>query len=208
MSDFQKNSQALPPEKLRFSMVGVPEEERRDASLIAVHFFNLTMLIEQFRHAIGLVEHCIDLRRSGMPDEATTQWANMAGFHAAFTIYHFRSSLLAIRERVGHCPSVRPKVDTKALEQTVKAFEALFPDAKNVRDAAGHAADRMFKPTDVDEHGSGEEGRMIPGQIHNHWFVIGHRQGIVGVEMSPATTDKLEDIRARVTEALGTALVA
>lgn len=188
---------------LSFDLSSLPEEERRDAQLLAYHLFNLDSLVEQFRYAVLLIEHSAKQRGYSLPWAPATHWAVMAGEHAALTIYHFRSTLNAIGERVGQCRSIVGKVDTKALEKTKERFAAEFPNAKHIRDAVGHSADRMFKPENVDEHAVGARGQIVTLQIYKGNFIVTHKQDVPSLPVDDWALRTLNELTNRVYEAFG-----
>lgn len=186
----------------RLDTSGVADEEWRDFQVLAFNLANIAGLVEQFQYAVDLLEHSTRQRRHGLPDAPPTHWGVMAGAHAALTIYHFRSSLEAIVSRVGACRSIVAKVDTKALEDIRQDFRKQFPHAKNMRDAVGHSADRIFRPELIDEH-SFASGGIIPGQIFRGAFIISHKKDVLELPMDGRTTEQLRELKLRVYEALG-----
>lgn len=188
-----------PEDNLRFDFSAIKDEvEHRNAQLLLFHLANLAELVRQFGYAVDLLEHSAKQRHYSLPDTPATHWANMAGMHAALTIYHFRASLNAVVERLGQCRSLIQNVDTKALEAVRERFREQFPYAKHIRDAVGHSADRMFKPENVDEHGFGDRKVIVSGQIFKGDFIISHKNHVLQLPMDPQTREILRDLKLRV----------
>lgn len=182
----------------------VPEGEWRNVQVLAFNLHNLSELVRQFQFALDLLDHARSQKNFGLPDVAATHWATMAGMHAAFTVYHFRASLEAVVARVGACRSIIGQVDTKALEVARQTLREQFPHAKNIRDAIGHSADRIFKPDDIDAHAfSKEKGGIIVGQIFQGDFIISHKNDVLSLPMDDQTRERLRALKLAVYEALG-----
>ena len=188
----------------------ITEAEERDAGLLTTQLAMLAYYPHKFDEALKLIDHCADWanRRWKTAEEIYRPigWADMAAFYAAFVVYHFRCTLYAISDRVGHCPSIKAAVDTRAIHDAIERFQVEFPDAKHVRDAAGHFADRMFKPSDIDDHAIG--GHVVFGQIWKGDFVFSHRNEMVALEMSDWTTERLNAIKRQVYEAFSKLVVS
>jgi hypothetical protein len=181
----------------RLDLSGVPEAEMKDASLLAFHLISLASYVHQFWHAIRLMDHCEELDDEEEEGYPATAWTEMAARDAAFTVYHFRATLHAILHCVTHCPSISPSVRTKALEGVTRQFSKEFPYAKEVRHAAGHVADRMFKPAELDKHGL-EDGGVYAGAVWHRALIFSYEKKIVGLDISEKNLDRLIALKSKV----------
>ena len=181
----------------RLDLSGVPEAEYRDASLLAFHLFSLASYTHQFWHSIRLMDHCEGLDDGEEDGYPATAWTEMAARDAAFTVYHFRSTLHAISYCMNNCPSILPLVNSKMLQRAIDRFGKDFPHAVEVRHAAAHVADRMFKPAIVDKHCL-ENGGVYAGAVWHRALIFTNEKGIVGLDINDKSLDNLLALKRRV----------
>ena len=145
-----------------FNWFKYPEEEREHVSLINTDVRLLDLHTSTFNDAVALTEHCHQLRHQKSLDEMTMEdmpirrqfanWQMLASRDAAFSIYHFRASLISSRDQLKLAPSLKEKVDTKGLEAAYKRFCEEFPLAKDLRNTVGHWADMIFSNKEKKKH--------------------------------------------------------
>lgn len=185
-----------------------PPEERDDARHIGTQLTMLAFHEERFRSAGELMDHAAQLATTLKPkdhDERRHQdrvqsWRMIAAHAAVLSVYHFRSTLASIRDRLGQCPALAKHVDQKAIEKAFDQIEVDFPHWREVRDGVGHFSDKIFKPADVDAH-------MPDKTAFHHGCLVGSnliftRDGkYVAMDLSIQSLEKLVAIKRMVWEA-------
>lgn len=139
-----------------------PAEEREHVRLVCGSLGMLRTHANTFDDAVSLIEHCQQLKlamgeRIFTAEEMNQRllnvnWQMIAARDAAFSMYHFQSSLRSVRDQLRHTPTLRAKVDTKALEASYRRIGEEFPDWKDMRDAIGHWADMLFSNDNIKQH--------------------------------------------------------
>jgi hypothetical protein len=79
-------------------------------------------------------------------------WREMAGRDGGLSIYHFKSSLKAVTTWVGKDRNLLSQVDCDKLRDAGRLFDRTFPEAKYLRHAIAHSADRLATEKEVKAH--------------------------------------------------------
>ena len=181
-----------------------PAEERDFARHISFSLTRAAALVSQFEHAVALNNHCGDLRAehyaaNGMHGSEVrrryAEWQAIAARDAAFTIYHFQSTARSIRDQLAYAPTLKAKVDTKALEEAWLRIDRDFPFWKEMRDAVGHSADIQFSPAEIDKHRPASGPGMIGTLDKTGTRLISMRKKrIVYLDVTPETLETLKSV--------------
>ena len=182
-----------------------PEQERDEARHIVSHLTLLASHENYFRSAGELIDHAAEYaagfnpenREQGDKHYRIRMWAMIAAHHAAFSIYHFRSSLASIRDRLSQCPELAKKVDRKAIEEAFNQIDKDFPYWREIRDAIGHFSDKIFKPADVDTH-KPDDAAFVHGNLSGYVLTFTRDKKYITLNLSPESLAKLGLIKRRV----------
>jgi hypothetical protein len=90
-------------------------------------------------------------------------WMNLVARDAAMTVYHFGSTLDALKGNVGKAQSLAA-VNSEALKIAWKRFESSFPFHEVFRHAVGHLADNMRTPEKLADMWP-EQGPLLVGTL-------------------------------------------
>lgn len=176
------------------------EEDWKKLNMVVFHLAMMEGFIQDFSDSLALIDHTLKLDTPHDYEVIRMQlnWSNAARFFALFSLYHFHTSLKAVRELVRNNKALKDRFDFDRTLSLVAKFEEQFPNLKIVRDAAGHQSDRAFKPEDVEKHGF--EGRILPLQFWNGEYGASHEGNFVGIEMWEGNIDLLMQLRAELLE--------
>lgn len=81
--------------------------------------------------------------------------------------------------------------------ESLDDFGKDFPYAVEVRHAAAHVADRMFKAADVEKHCL-ENGGVYAGTVWHRALIFTSKKGIVGLDVNEKSLDNLFALKRRV----------
>ena len=75
-------------------------------------------------------------------------WQHIVARDIAMTIHDFHRALSLALKPAENCPSLKAKINYSAVDSAMKLFTRYFPNAKEIRHAAGHPADWLATPKD------------------------------------------------------------
>jgi hypothetical protein len=172
----------------------LPPAERQQTIYLDHAISFLSSLIDYFVADVEIFDH------AEADQNLKMRWTPVACRDAAMTLWAFRVTLDHIEGRLGKCPSIWTADRHAALKAAKDAFTAAFPDAKDMRDIAGHPI------THVAARGRRRARNDINGVVlHNVWAgrkVTNSYDGReISFELSPDTVTILRSIRKIVFDA-------
>lgn len=129
---------------------GLPPDEQTEAWLVSSCLAGLDQHVSNFRAALTLFDFCLAnsrvLHETMAEDEpsaigAIDNWPLVAARDATITIYHFGTSLQAIRAALSACPTLGEWVDASVLREVSRQFRGRFPEFVALRHGVSHAAE-------------------------------------------------------------------
>lgn len=190
-TDYQRRVQVL---VLQINWAALPEAEHPFARHLEGQLHHLNFYAEEFGQALVLFDenYCNQTKDHKNIMSASSRM-RMAAYFAVLQVYHIRDTLNSIRDTVGRCPTLKPKIDTKLMQNIYDDFEQnKFPELKKVRDGIGHFADRLYSPERIQKH-AGEAG-FIHGSLLARDYVFSDDGKYVSIEISEASYLKLTTI--------------
>ncbi|HEX5182688.1 MAG TPA: hypothetical protein VFW19_05990 [Allosphingosinicella sp.] len=181
-----------------------PEEEREYARHITTQLHMLQFHEGNFRSALSLMDHIEAFWNEALaiqnPFEQLSErarryaWLRIPIESAAFSVYHFRSTLCSIRDQLKHAPTLAKKVDSKAIQDAYDRFHAEFPEWKLIRDFIGHFADKMFSPGALDAM-RGERGPVMHGGVSGRRMTFTNAGEYVHFDATAETLERLRSVK-------------
>lgn len=120
-------------------------------------------------HALDIMNHYVDcfesalelhdygqekyLTTKGRKSQIFRHWQFIAARDGALSVYHFYWALSGLVTALNQCAYLSDRLDLKQIREVRKQFDAWFPNAKEVRDAVGHAADKTKDSQEHKRHG-------------------------------------------------------
>lgn len=183
---------------LSISREGLSDAEWKNVGVLVSHLAMLESFVQDFSDALGLIDHSLEVEVRHEVEEyrRILNWSNMGRFYALFALYHFHTSMKAIRERVRNNKALADRWDIHLINDVISRFETTFPNLKVVRDSAAHQSDRMFKVEDIEKHGN--EGIMLPLQYWNGQYGASHEGDFVGLHLTEDELNELEGLRLEI----------
>jgi hypothetical protein len=192
------------------------KETMNDAEMcVYINYSNLHQFIQAFQTSVALFEL---LERGGGPPSTGVfggvfiQYRIVAARDGALNIYHFGSSLAAIRTLIAtHRRELADKFDPIKIRKASTQFRADFPHIDSVRHAIAHAGELNDTPsklktseqkTDHTGHGfSSGAGGILVNALYERTYSIGFEGSVFTLQLDAASISKLEHIFGLVGEA-------
>lgn len=133
--------QFQPPHPRMWLLHELPENEMQSAWHVWGNLRSLTGYAEDVASAVALFEYSLANSRQIRRRSLFSNWAFCAARDGAMSLYHYSQSLRSVRGGFKNCPTLRAKVDHKALRDAEKAFKDGFPAAEQLRHAIAHSAE-------------------------------------------------------------------
>lgn len=175
---------------LQIDWGSLPEQERKSALHLEKQLGQLTSFAEEFRQALILFdENLPDPSEDFDKLEQGYCRMRMAAHFAVLNVYHFRATLNSVRHLIGSCPTLKPKVDSKSVQELCENYDDFFPNLIQVRDGVSHYADKIFSSGKIQEN-AGEFG-FIHGVLFERSYQFTHKGKYVSLEISQRSLEKL-----------------
>lgn len=108
----------------------------------------------------------------------STNWQGMAAREIAMTIYDFYRSMGLAKSLAQRAKVYFARLRRKEMDDAIKLFQRHFPDAKALRNAAGHPVDYFGKPDDRERNS--QKGPANVAGINIEGGAVGISRAIMG----------------------------
>ena len=92
-------------------------------------------------------------------------WIHIAARDTAITIHDFHRSMAYARKAWECTETLDARINKRAVDASFKLFTQYFPEAKQIRDAAGHQVDFQGTEKDQQQNSISDEKAQIPGAL-------------------------------------------
>jgi hypothetical protein len=229
----------------------IPSDEQAALKHISSLLASLAEVEERFRVAVLLFDTCaaehrrileievrklvfnqtgevdaskVDLNPSLQAEPTLGGWQDMAARDGAMSIYHFGSTVEAIKSSLPACPTLNSQVDHSTLRTAKKSFEGAFPRYKDIRHVVSHSADFVASLAQREAHSIkwpfkktvGSVGVEIKGQNQvtqltgnraNATYFVTFENEVHGYEISARTADRLTTVKNRIYSSIGKTMI-
>ena len=171
--------------------------------------------LKQFRQAVQLIRSCrirqseakdlknADTGQGAEYDEALFDeimmldgWMHIAARDAVMTVYHFGSTLEALRRNTGKAASMR-KLDAKRMKAAWKRFRDVFPAFEALRHAVAHMADEISTMEKRHEI-TPANGIFIGAALSGHTYFLPGKDKALGLRITDESAIELEAVLMEV----------
>lgn len=191
------------------------DEERRAAELLDYNLGSLHHLTSLFGQALKLADYCDaerepfrllsleatdwdDARRASGINDQFNQWKMLAIRDGAITLYNFAEGKQALEKLIGHCPSVKEKLDKDAYSEAGRLWEEAFPGYNHVRLDVAHSGKLFNAPGKRELHTMPGTEILLRSFVSGRTFTTSINGKMASYSLTSASADALETIKEAV----------